>query len=413
MDNLSQSSKASKRHSSTPMKQRRSGYEPSDTETEWQDHHDRKNRTSMLIEADNMVFDLPRNISPLTLDRKVEYENGSPPRTSPLPRRHNSRSPYKTRRDDGRNVSPLSKSKHENRRHVSPYKPGREDHNLITEMGNGNTSGLFRKQSRRTPTREGRATIGKFLEAGKGSDYSFRPVTAPRQRGDRRTPSPISRSMVLKQRTVGEINEMVANAMLSRSPMYNARMFENKESISPGDILFSRDAGALPMQNNLLPNNGSFGSHVLSMPPMFKQKDSSSRQRMRANGNFDPKAQGFSSSAGLKLSTQNSKISDSSGRRSSVNSGKSTANRLKGQSETWFACVMRGGPCRNSKKSSEKQDFDEASFIGKATVVEKLRQFWADKYQPASLDGFTCHKQEAQLLKQLVSALPKSLLFLI
>ncbi|TYG40162.1 hypothetical protein ES288_D12G071400v1 [Gossypium darwinii] len=396
MDNLSQSSKASKRHSSTPMKQRRSGYEPSDTETEWQDHHNRKNRTSMLVEADNMVFNLPRNTSPLRLNRKV-------PGTSPLPRRHNSRSPYKTRRDDGRNVSPLSKSKHENQRHVSPYKPGREDHNLITEVGNDNTSGLFRKQSRRTPKREGRATIGQFLEAGKGSDYSCRSVSAPRQRGDRRTPSPISRSMLHKQRTVGEIKEMVANAMISRSPMYNACMFESTESISPGDIFFSRDAGALPMQNNVLPNNGSFGNHVLPKPPMFEQKDFSSHQRMRANGNVDPKARGFSSSAGLKLSTQNSEISDSSGRRSSVNSGKFTANRVKGQSETWFACVMRRGPCRTSKKSSEKQDFDEASFIGKAIVVEKLRQFWADKYQPASLDGFTCHKKEAQLLKQLVS----------
>ncbi|TYH94890.1 hypothetical protein ES332_A12G070000v1 [Gossypium tomentosum] len=403
MDNLSQSSKASKRHSYTPMKQRRSGYEPSDTETEWQDHHNRKNRTSMLVEADNMVFNLPRNISPLRLNRKVEYENGSPPGTSPLPRRHNSRSPYKTRRDDGRNVSPFSKSKRENRRHVSPYKPGREDHNLITEMGNGNTSGLFRKQSRRIPKREGRATIGQFLEAGKGSDYSRRSVTAPRQRGDRRTPSPISRSMVHKQRTVGEINEMVANEMISRSPMYNACMFESTESISPGDIFFSRDAGASPMQNNVLTNNGSFGNYVLPKPPMFEQNDFSSHQRMRANGNVDPKARGFSSSAGLKLSTQNSKISDSSGRSSSVNSGKFIANRLKGQSETWFACVMRRGPCRTSKKSSEKQDFDEASFIGKAIVVEKLRQFWADKYQPTSLDGFTCHKQEAQLLKQLVS----------
>ncbi|KAK8995608.1 hypothetical protein V6N11_075875 [Hibiscus sabdariffa] len=120
MENLSRSSKASQRHSSTQLKQRRSGYEPSDTETEWQEH-DRKNRTSILVESDKMVSNLPRNISPLKLSRrlssKVEYDNGSPSRTSPLPRRHNSKSPYRTRRDDGRNVSPLSKSKHENRRH--------------------------------------------------------------------------------------------------------------------------------------------------------------------------------------------------------------------------------------------------------------------------------------------------------
>ncbi|KAE8715681.1 Isoflavone reductase-like protein 4 isoform 1 [Hibiscus syriacus] len=76
----------------------------------------------------------------------------------------------------------------------------------------------------------------------------------------------------------------------------------------------------------------------------------------------------------------------------------------KSQRETWFACVMRRGSCRTSKKSPEREKaFDEASFIGKAFVVKKLRPFWADQYQPTSLNGFTCHKQEAQILKQLVS----------
>ncbi|KAL4366892.1 hypothetical protein GQ457_05G006460 [Hibiscus cannabinus] len=421
MENLSRSSKASQRHSSTPLKQRRSGYEPSDTETEWQEH-DRKNRTSIIVESDKMVSNLPRNVSPLKpsrrLSSKVEYDNGSPSRTSPLPRRHNSKSPYRTRRDDGRNVSPLSKSKRENRRHVSPFKHGRDEHKLINEAGNGEVDGLYRKQSGRTPTRDETGTIRQLLEAGKGSEssnYSRRSVTAPpRQRGERRSPSPISRNM--------EINEMIANAKISRSPMYNASMFESTESISPGDIFFSGDVVPLAMQNqiNELPINGSFGNHVLPRPPMLEEKDSASHQRMRANGNIHPNARWFSSGTGLsrttmtsglaanrhsngKLSTISSKISYSSGRTGSVNSRKFTANRLKGQSEAWFACVMRKGPCRTSKKSQEKQDFDEASFIGKAIVVEKLRQFWADKYQPASLNGFTCHKQEAQLLKQLAS----------
>lgn len=65
---------------------------------------------------------------------------------------------------------------------------------------------------------------------------------------------------------------------------------------------------------------------------------------------------------------------------------KFTANPKKSQSEPWFAC-MRKGSCRTSK-TPETMKLDEASFIGKALVVETLRQFWADKHQPASLDGF-------------------------
>jgi hypothetical protein len=63
---------------------------------------------------------------------------------------------------------------------------------------------------------------------------------------------------------------------------------------------------------------------------------------------------------------------------------------------------VRKGPCKTSK-SPEKKRFDETSFIEKAFVVESLRQFWADKHQPDSFNGFTCHKHEAQILSQLVS----------
>ncbi|XWS42080.1 hypothetical protein CRYUN_Cryun17cG0138200 [Craigia yunnanensis] len=453
MENLSQSSKGSQPHSLAPLKQRRSGYEPSDTETEWHESpwhdHNQKNGTSNLVEANEIKSNLPRNTSPLKLSRrhssKVEYDKGSPPRTSPVPRRHSSKSPYKTRIDDGRNISSLSKSEH--RRHVSPYKPGREEHKLNNEMGNGEVVGLNSKQSRRTQTRVERGAIAQIIEAGRVSEksnYSRRSVTAPprqrfredqrnnilghgqvEQRGEQ-TLSPISRNIIrkpredslVKQQSVGEINEMIANAKISRSPIYNAVIFESTESISPGDIFFSRDAAALAMQKNVLPNNGGFENNFLPKPPMFAQKDFSSHHRIRANGNLDPKARGSSSSAGLsrttsssatsrqssgKVSTESSKISDSSGRSSSVNLVKFIANRQKGQREALFACVMRRVPCRISNKSPEKLAFDEASFIEKAFVVEKLRQFWADKYQPASLNGFTCHKQEAQVLKQLVS----------
>ncbi|XP_022773996.1 uncharacterized protein LOC111316243 [Durio zibethinus] len=437
MENLSQSSKASQPHSWAPLKQRRSGYEPSDTEAEWHESpwhdHNQKNGTSNLVEANEIKSNLPRNISPLKLSRrhssKVEYDEGSPPRTSRLPRRHNSKSPYKTRRDDGKIISLSSNSEHLT--HVYPYKPGKKEHKLNNEMG-----------------RVERETIAKLPAAGRVSEksnYSRRSVTAPprqrfredqrninilghgklEQRGER-PPSPISRNMIrkpreaslVKQQSVGEINEMVANTKISRSPIYNDAMFESTESISPGDIFFSREAGAPAMPKNVLPNNSGFENHFLPRPPTYDQDDSASHQQIRANGNIDQKARGSSSSAGLsrttmtsnsaasrqsrgKVSTQISAISDSSGRSSSINVGKFTTSRRKG--EALFACVMRKVPCSTSKKSTEKQAFDEASFIEKAFVVEKLRQFWADKYQPASLNGFTCRKQEAQLLKQLVS----------
>lgn len=159
MESLSRSnSKGGQPHVLVPLKQRRSGYEPSDTETEWQespwhDHNNRNNGTSDLVEADNIKSNLPRNLSPLKLSRrqipKVDYDKGSPPRTNPLLRRHgSSKSPYKTRRDDGRNISPLPKPEH--RRHVSPYKQGRVEHTLNDGTGNGEIAGLNMKQSCRS-----------------------------------------------------------------------------------------------------------------------------------------------------------------------------------------------------------------------------------------------------------------------
>lgn len=430
MESLSRSNiKGGQPHVSVPLKQRRSGYEPSDTETEWQespwhDHNNRNNETSDLVEPDNIKSNLPRNLSPLKLSRrqipKVDYDKGSPPRTSPLLRRHgSSKSPYKTRRDGGRNVSPLPKPEH--RRHVSPYKQGRVEHTLNDGMGNGEIAGLNMKQSYRSPTRDEIKMIGQLIEGGRGSaksNYRRSVTTPPRQRGER-TPSPTGRNMLRKQRdaslgkqqSVGEINEIVAN-------IYNDAILESTDSISPGDIFFSRDAAALAMQKKGLPNNGSFVNHVVPKPPLFPRKDPTSHQRIMANRNVDPKARsntGLSrttmtpSSATSRQSSLNSKLRDTSG--SSLNSEKFAANRRKSQNETWFGCVMRRGSCRTSKKSPEREtrSFDEASFIGKAFVVEKLRQFWADKYQPASLNGFNCHKQEAQLLKQLVRPSPKSL----
>ncbi|KAK9285087.1 hypothetical protein L1049_024272 [Liquidambar formosana] len=426
--------RASQPHSSnSSMKQRRSGYEPSDTETEWQespwrDHNQKKETEGAL--------DLQRNVSPMKLNRRhswrFESNGSSPPRglvVSPARRRH-SKSPYKPHRDEGnavspkpsadfrRNVSPFSKS--ERRRHISPYKAGRVDNKNL---------GSEEKHS-------------QLLEVSRGSEisnYSRRSLSAARsrarerdqqnnhghteQRGER-TPSPLSRSQIRKQReastvqapSVGEINEMVANTKLSRLPVSDALKFESIDSISPGDIFFSRDVTALAFQKDVIPKNGGFESRINPLKTIT-EIDSSSHQPNRANGSFDQRNSSntalsrttmssnsaISMQSSSKISTESSKMSDASGMTSGT-FRKFTANIKKSQTEPWFSC-MRKGPCRTSKspKSPESSTFDEATFIEKAFVVEYLRQFWADKHQPASLNGFTCHKQEAQLLKELVS----------
>ncbi|PQP97373.1 hypothetical protein Pyn_01081 [Prunus yedoensis var. nudiflora] len=152
----------------------------------------------------------------------------------------------------------------------------------------------------------------------------------------------------------------------------------------------------------------------------FPQRDfAASQHRSRTNGSYDLNGNGrgtpspfglsqttttTSSSAVSRqssgtLSVGSSKRSDASGT-TTASMRKFTENRRKSESQAWFLC-MRKGACK-TKKSPERSTFNEAAFIEKAIVVESLRQFWADKHRPASLNGFTCHKQEAQILKQLV-----------
>ncbi|GMY11473.1 replication factor C subunit 5-like [Fagus crenata] len=220
----------------------------------------------------------------------------------------------------------------------------------------------------------------------------------------------------IKAPSIGELNEMLAKAKLSTGHISNDTIIESMESISPGDIFFSRHHTALAMQKEVLPNKNGFGSHFSQRPIMISPRDAAAHQQHRANDNFDQNARVTSSSAGLsrtitsssamtgknsdKLSINSSKISDASGR-TTGSLRKFTDNRKKSQTDAWFGC-MRKGPCR-TPKSPEHRPMDEALIIEKAFVVESLGQFWADKHQPGSLNEFTCHNQEAQLLKKLVS----------
>lgn len=98
-------------------KQRRSSYEPSDTETEGCDspcieaNHENKGLVS-----EGLKSVMPKNTSPITIrlnsnrghSSRFGYEVSSPAKGSkgsPAQRRHNSKSPYRPRRDDGNALS--------------------------------------------------------------------------------------------------------------------------------------------------------------------------------------------------------------------------------------------------------------------------------------------------------------------
>ncbi|XP_065851580.1 uncharacterized protein [Euphorbia lathyris] len=394
-------------------KQKRSGYEPSDTETDWQDDHNDPNSAVFVPQKY-----LPTNISPLKQSTKLSSKTDDYNSRS----RHRSKSPYKPRKEDVRTVSPMSVrrtvspfSKSEHRRQHSPFKPGRDQEDGI--------AGSNTRKNQTTPNREERGSFSQFGQVSRASERSShtrRSVTAPRQRirekeqennqdfrenKGEKTPS---RSLSNKQRehtkspSVGEINEMVANMKFSAAPMTtNAPYLESTDSISPGDIFFSRDHTAFVTKKN-----GNDKPNLVPRPPRYFQMDSEATTNGRTERNPPRHLTNSSSRSTMSSVVSNGKFSTESGKtndtsRTSLSSRRFTENRKKIQAESWFSC-MRRGYCRTSR-SPEKQCFDEASFIEKAFVVETLREFWADKYQPTSLNGFIVHKQEAQHLKQLAS----------
>ncbi|KAG6663338.1 hypothetical protein CIPAW_02G019500, partial [Carya illinoinensis] len=441
--------RAAQPSSSTASKQRQSGYKPFDRETDWLESPWRE--TSHIngdLDSDQgPKIVMSRTTNPLKFSRRhhssrFEHDVSSPAKvttsvTSPTQRRRsNSKSPYKpARRDDGfeyeRNITPMSRPERES--HVSPYKPRLDEHKLDRNDFAGST----RKQHHRTLSRDGNgAHPVQLLEVdrvvGEKANYRCRSATAPRfrkndygnmlQREESAT-SPLQ-NMVHKHKeavnhvktpSIGELNEMIAKAKLSIGLQDNAHVLESIESISPGDIFFSRDHTALALQKNVLPKNNGSERHFAPKPGMMSSRDAAAHQLFKVNDTFDlnprntPSRTGFSQTTisstmsgknNGELSNKSSKMSDTSGR-TTESMRKFTANRRKSQSNPWFAC-MRKGPCRTSK-SPEQRPVDETMFIEKAFVVENLRQFWADKHQPGSLNGFTCHKQEFQLLKQIVS----------
>ncbi|PIA52712.1 hypothetical protein AQUCO_01000527v1 [Aquilegia coerulea] len=484
---MENSSRYGRTSHSNPRNQRRSGYEPSDTENDWQESpwHDLKSNMRPRDEA--MFTDRPRtpmknvsplrrprdgaisadrprtptkNVSPISRSKRFssthDYDTISPviaSRTSPV-RRGNSKSPYKPRKDhshdivspilDGlemrTNVSPFSKP--ERRKHISPYKTRGEEPELDAEE----YVNVNKKQSHRGPNMYVDAgevgTHTPSQEASRVSErsmYSRRSKSTPRPRakeyeqptdlgivnnaGDDRNPGPLSRNLSRKQReayhikapSVSELNEIVANAKLTQGA--NGASNTDTESISPGDIFFSREYAAFATQKSVPSRKNGFGGSFPARHNPVPGRETASHRKNRVSATSVPKIRVVSSSTSAsqtntnssftvsrnnssKSSLESSKFSDGSVR-SSESLRKFTANRQKVHKDKWFGCVKKGS-CRMSI-SPEARPIDEASFIGKAFVVENLKPFWTEKHQPSSLSGFTCHKHQALLLKQLIS----------
>ncbi|XP_024978804.1 uncharacterized protein LOC112516022 [Cynara cardunculus var. scolymus] len=435
MENPVPYSRGLQKHSLSIIKQGRSGYDPSDTETEWHEapwHEFNRKSVELGSGVPKMSSDDTRNLNPLRLSRR--HSSKFDPEGVPLTRKR-SKSPYKPQRDDGnsrsptlgslplppgRNISPFSKS--ERRRHLSPFIPTRGDDLLETDEAFGS----YHKQKHSQPNTESyrdaeKLNYGRTLSAPRlrtrDKEQQMKYDYWVKRREERSRTPPLRRSVTPRKDkegnpknvpSVGEINEMVANAKLAKSPVRHAPVFDSTDSLPGGDIFFSRDYAAMSTQKI---KNGGLESRLSPKAKLFIEKKPDPHHRYKSNAIPNYNTTGISSSSLLTpttiisssaVSRQSSNLSDASAK-STGSSWKFTANRQKSQTDSWFSCIGKG-PCRTSKKSPERERaFDEASFIEKAFVVESLRQFWADKYQPSSLNGFTCHKQEALQLKQLAS----------
>ncbi|XP_021980315.2 uncharacterized protein LOC110876449 [Helianthus annuus] len=373
------------------MKHGRSGYEPSDTETE-------------LNEPPWKEFTKKTLQDSLILTRR--HSSKFDPEGLPPPRRH-SKSPYKTRRGDGnsrsptpgplplppgRSVSPFSKS--ERRRRVSSFIPARDDHlSDNDEESDASYKPMHRLFDNEKPSYARTLSAPRLRSRDKDqqlkSDQQLK-----RREGRSRTP-PSRRSVTPRKDREGShkstpsVVEVVANAKLVKSPVRRSPIYDSTDSLPGGDVVVSRDVvSAQKIKNEGLENR------VSPELKMFIQKKPIPLQRNKSNPITNCKT--------MVCSRQSSNLSDTNGK-SNGSSRRFTANRRKSQTDSWFSCIGKKS-CGTNKKSPERlRAFDEASFIEKAFVVENLRQFWADKYQPTSLDGFTCHKQQALQLKQLAS----------
>ncbi|MCD9642226.1 hypothetical protein HAX54_028917 [Datura stramonium] len=381
----SSSNRALQFKSSSFVKQiRKSGYEPSDTETDWQE-------------------------SPSLEENILTFFDGSVNRN---------RSRKSTRGDEGdlvctqhvrRNVSPFSKSEYRRppsvRRNVSPfskseYRRRYESHDHLDEQCFSSSN---RKQYNYDVAVSARGNYGHRAPYDTSKDRS----RAEKTRSSLSSRRERENNTRENEPSVGEMNVMLANAKSSRGPnsaigINTSKMFQSTESISPSDVFFTKECSAFTIAENCVTQSRKFDP----MPRASIDRNASYVNEIIQNGIGVIVTRTRTMNSSSAVSRQSSNLSDATGR-TSRSAKKFAADRLiKSQTEAWFSCIKKVS-CGNSRKDQSPErgrPIDEASLIEKASVVERLRGFWADKYQPASLEGFICHKQQALQLSHLVSS---------
>lgn len=495
MTSSSRSNRSSQSRSLSRHK--RSGYEPSDTDTEVQESpwHGRmlfSNRSKtpdpvrmIPISNRSKTPDPTRNFTSNNIQRHTSKESNDNFVESTSGRslgiRRHSRSPYKpsshgedTTSNIGhsgsrRNVSPYKVSEHRNTsphkvseqritspynasehrttnpskvsedrsKRVSPYRAKREAQDHETNE----LDGLSRKLNQITPPRrqnsvskvehthhheDSSAESKEIYRDSETSNYKYsRSVSAPKPRATpvaKRRPSPLGKPMIheendgscSKRLTPEDINERIANTKLAKSPSAEALSMQSTESISLDDIFISRDCRALHQEHVM--KNSEKGDKLTSQMKAIPELDNVAHQFNRGTGSFNQNPQGVSVSTVLsqtnrsssssfgqlsngRSSTYSSKLSDSSGKLGE-SFKRIISVKQRTQTDAWLSCVKGRGSCAKSKSPDSRAI--ETSFIERALVVEELRPFWADKHSPTSLSKFICHKQQSQLLKQLV-----------
>ncbi|CAL9114445.1 unnamed protein product, partial [Musa acuminata var. zebrina] len=466
MDNASRRNRSHQHHIS--LGRNKSGYEPSDTESEWQESpwHDGISGSSRPTTLDHARIVTPLNHNQtrfLKEDNSRDLVKVS--RVNPSSRSH-SRSPYKAVRGAGdgntsevgsgsrKNTSPLKIS--DNHRRVSTYNIIHEESNNL----NGELHSPVPERNHRTLSKSHKSGNNnvhsqfELVSKVSGSSYSRnRSKSAPKpQRMEEELQvstgptvgnagqilSPLVKTMIHNQMdhadasdsSILDIRDMISRNKLSKSPSYDAYELKSTDSISPGNIFFSQNR--LVPQKNFAMDKGNNAESFAQNLQVISEGNITVHQDSRGTG-CSGQTQGISvrnvlsrtntssssaichSSSGRTntifvsansrlnnggISSRSSKFSDDSGK---LDGGimKFSIIRQKNQTDAWFSCV-KGVSCRKSKPP-EQTTIDEASLIEKAFVVEELRQFWADKHRPKSLDGFICHKHQAHHLKELVS----------
>ncbi|XP_006647761.1 uncharacterized protein LOC102710665 [Oryza brachyantha] len=400
------------RHSrSDSSTKHKSGYEPSDTETEW--HESPWNDAVFPSERTHLPKDPGRNIQV-----GARRQNISP----------NHRRDYPNEKASNLRNSRTPPTFTEQMHHNSSYGGGKNE---------------LRKKSNRTPPRF-RPSTESFSRSSIKEKFSHnRSISAPKLRPHEkehppRAPAFLGTNLISKQGEIDsadnikedshaeicsqEVNELIANGKWPNS-RYNEYACTSTESIPTGDIFFSRDRRA-PLQRTPTKHNND---KSLTSENAHAEKYGTQEN----NDKLGQTQQFVSAHAGLSRTNRNSNYGTS--RHTQINSGptlssqfnsgrfsgdsgkfsdftgklvggvmKFTSNMQKAQNDSWFPCVT-GKTCRKPRSPNSKTtDESESSFIQKALVVENIKLFWADKYRPRTLSGFTCHSEQIEQLKQLV-----------